>query len=304
MHIISRARWGARYSNGFGVAPLPASEVWLHHSVTLAPDLVWVDVDGDGIEDDEQRAMRTLEDIGQARFGGGISYTFAVMPSGRIYEGHSVDRKGSHTGGRNSLARAIVLVGDYTTRPLTGEQQRAVARLLQHGHAAGWWRTARLNGGHRQAPGASTACPGDAALAAIPSINALAAGGPVQEADMLPDERNAVMSTFLAIYSKGGSQGDQSIIERLVEIQRNTRLLPQVVAAVTNDPDIDTEQVAALLNAAVAEHTPSAEEIAAAQRPFLAAVVREALGEDNADQADRIVDELVSRLANPTPEGN
>jgi hypothetical protein len=90
--------------------------VWLHHSVTIAPDLVWVDADGDGVEDDEERAMRTLEDIGEARFGEGISYTLAVMPSGRVYEGHGVDRQGAHTG-RNDIARAIVLVGDCSTRP-------------------------------------------------------------------------------------------------------------------------------------------------------------------------------------------
>jgi hypothetical protein len=174
MKIISRAQWGARHRPGFSDAPLPASEVWLHHSVTVAPDLAWVDADRDGVEDDEERAMRTLEQIGQDRFGGGISYTFAVMPSGRVYEGHGVGRQGAHTKGRNSIARAIVLVGDYSTRAPTVEQKRSIAELLQHGQAHGWWRYARLNGGHRQAPGAQTACPGDAAFRVIPEINRLA----------------------------------------------------------------------------------------------------------------------------------
>lgn len=182
VEIISRARWGARHDRGFGPAPLPAREVWLHHSVTVAPDLVWVDADGDGVEDDEERAMRLLEDIGEQRFGGGISYTFAVMPSGRIYDGHGIDRQGAHTANRNSIARAIVLVGDYSGRAPTEAQQRAVAWLLQHGAAAGWWTAARLNGGHRQAPGAQTACPGDAAFAAIPHINQLAAAPAVTPA--------------------------------------------------------------------------------------------------------------------------
>lgn len=125
-----------------------------------------------------------------------------------------------------------------------------------------------------------------------------------QEDTLQADERNAVLSTYQAIYAKGGSQGDQSMIDRLVEIQRNTRLVPQIVAELTNDPDVTPEQVAAMLDAAVAEHTPTATQIAAAidvaQRPHIEAAVREALGADNADQADRIVDELVSRLANPT----
>jgi hypothetical protein len=181
LKIISRPRWGARHERGFGPAPLPASEVWLHHSVTIAPNLSYVDANRDGVDDDEERAMRTLEAIGEQRFGRGISYTFAVMPSGRVYEGHGVDRIGAHTGGRNSISRAIVLVGDYTRYALTDAQLRAVAALLQRGHAAGWWRRARLNGGHQQAPGASTACPGRYAMSAIPRINRLAAGPPVDQ---------------------------------------------------------------------------------------------------------------------------
>ena len=177
--IIGRARWGARRDRGFGPAPLPASEVWLHHSVTIAPNLSYLDADRDAVDDDEERAMRTLEDIGEQRFGRGISYTFAVMPSGRVYEGHGVDRVGAHTAGRNSIARAIVLVGDYSRQAVTQAQVHAVAALLQHGRARGWWRRARLNGGHQQAPGATTACPGHNAMAVIPRINKLAAGPPV-----------------------------------------------------------------------------------------------------------------------------
>lgn len=192
VQIISRARWGARHERGFRDAPLPADEVWLHHSVTIAPDLEWLDADRDGVDDDEERAMRTLEDIGQQRFGGGISYTFAIPPSGRVYEGHGVDRQGAHTGGRNHIARAIVLVGDYSNRAPTQAQQNAVAALLWHGKTAGWWRAARLTGGHRNAPGASTACPGDRAQAAIPRINQLAASGPSEE-DILAGLEDAIV---------------------------------------------------------------------------------------------------------------
>jgi hypothetical protein len=180
MDIITRAQWGARYARGFRDAPLPAQEVWLHHSVTLAPDLTWVDTDRDGVEDDEERAMRLLEQIGQDRFGGGISYTFAVMPSGRVYEGHGVDRQGAHTGGRNDIARAIVLVGNYETYRPTPAQVQAVVALLQHGKAQGWWTTAALNGGHRQAPGASTACPGRYGMAIIGTVNEAAARPPAE----------------------------------------------------------------------------------------------------------------------------
>lgn len=167
MQIISRAQWGAQHEDGFDQAPLPAREVWLHHSVTVAPDLV-------APFDDEDQAVRTLERIGEQRFGRGISYTFAVMPTGRVYEGHGIGRQGAHTAKRNSIARAIVLVGNYEEAEPTPAQRESVAQLLAHGAGAGWWAP-KLNGGHQNAPGASTLCPGRHAVDVIDWINARAA---------------------------------------------------------------------------------------------------------------------------------
>jgi hypothetical protein len=121
--------------------------------------------------------MRTLEKIGQQRFGHGVSYTWAVMPSGRVYQGHSPDRQGAHTRGRNTIGRAIVLVGNYNVTPVNDDMQLAVADLLNHAKERGWVKRARLNGGHRDAPGAQTACPGVHGIAAIPRINDLADNG-------------------------------------------------------------------------------------------------------------------------------
>lgn len=179
--IYGRSSWGARYSAGFADAPLPADEVWLHHSVTSAPPL-------DATFDQDTAAVRVLEQIGQDRFGGGISYTFAIPPSGRIFEGHGVTRRGAHTAGRNSIARAICLVGNYDTARPSEAQVRAVALLLQHGARSGWWRRAFLNGGHRDAPGARTACPGRHGWDAIPAINRLASLPITPEDDMTPDQ--------------------------------------------------------------------------------------------------------------------
>jgi hypothetical protein len=168
VEIVGRSAWGARYAPGAGAAPLPAREVWLHHSVTVAPDLV-------PPFDDEDAAMRQLEVIGQQRFAQGVSYTFAVMPSGRVYEGHGVGTLGAHTKGRNSIARAIVLVGNYDEAVPTAEQCEAVASLLVHGQRSGWWTAAKLTGGHQQAPYAATGCPGLHGMECIDDINARAA---------------------------------------------------------------------------------------------------------------------------------
>lgn len=177
--IITRAEWGARHDNGSGYRPLPATQVWLHHSVTTAPDLT-------PPFDDDYAAIRALEQVGEDRFGRGISYTWPITPAGLVFEGHSVDRVGSHTANRNTVACAICFVGNYDAATPTAAQLRSAAWLLQRAHRAGWIDAPRLDGGHRDLK--ATACPGLHAYAAIPEINRLAAGPPVPEEDTVPVE--------------------------------------------------------------------------------------------------------------------
>lgn len=94
-------------------------------------------------------------------------------------------------------------------------------------------------------------------------------------------------------------------IDRVWEMEaaREAAILA-AVTAIASDKDITPEQLDQMVDRAVDKHTPTAAAVAEAQRPFLEDVIRAALGEDNASQADAIVDELVSRLANPNPEGN
>ena len=160
--IISRKAWGAVHPAGFGDARIPAGEVWLHHSVTIAPDVV-------APFDDDYAAVRTLERIGQERFGGGISYTFPITPVGLIFEGHGVTRQGAHTAGHNTAGRAICLVGDYSQRNPTPAQMDAIVWLLRHGVEEGWWKQPKITGGHRDVKG--TDCPGDRAYSAIAEMN-------------------------------------------------------------------------------------------------------------------------------------
>lgn len=220
MRIIPRAEWGARHPRGFRAAPLPADEVWLHHSVTLAPDLV-------PPYDDDFAAVRTLERIGQDRFGGGISYTFAVTPAGLIFEGHGVDRQGAHTANHNVRGRGIVLVGDYERNRPTPQMVDAVAWLLRHGHERGWWKAPRLNGGHRDTK--ATVCPGRHGYASIAEINRRAATAPPAQEEtnvaLTPEQDNAVMSTWIATFFGGGDAGPKSIIKRLEDIEAEVKHL-------------------------------------------------------------------------------
>ncbi|MCE7008027.1 N-acetylmuramoyl-L-alanine amidase [Kibdelosporangium philippinense] len=177
MRIILRGEWGARHDNGSGSAPLPASEMWLHHSVTgsAGPNAT--------LQQDAAK-IRDVEAVGESRFGTGISYTWLITESGRVFEGHSANRLGTHTGGRNSRARAICFIGNYDNIRPTNRQLRAAAWLLQEARRNGWIRNAQLNGGHRDVK--ATGCPGNHAYAAIGQINALAAGPPITEEDDLP----------------------------------------------------------------------------------------------------------------------
>ncbi len=174
MDYISRAAWGARHAAGFGDRPIPCAEAWLHHTVTLAPDLAFHDLDSNGTDDDEAKAMRAVEAIGQQRFGAGFSYNLAVMPSGRVYVGCGVRRVGSHTAGRNTRALGIVLVGDYSANHVPEPMRAALVEVLRDAKRLGWLGAPRLTGGHRDLK--KTGCPGDHAYALIGRVNAEAAG--------------------------------------------------------------------------------------------------------------------------------
>lgn len=160
--IIPREDWGARFHDGFHYRKVGNLEKWLHHSVTLAPDLVPPFTD-------DYAAIRELDQIGEERFKGGISYTFAITPAGLIFEGHSIDRVGSHTHGHNTVGAGIVFVGNYSQSAPPTRMLQALTWLLHRGVQMGWWKSPTLNGGHRDTK--STQCPGDKAYALIDEIN-------------------------------------------------------------------------------------------------------------------------------------
>lgn len=199
MRIVSRSEWGARHDRGAGPAPLPAKYLHVHHAVTKA-------INGPGI-------IRQIEQTGEDRFGRGISYTFAITPDGTVYEGHGIDREGTHTRGRNKTGRAIVFVGQFhpaekaipATWP-TPEALEACAQLVAHGYREVWWPD-QITSGHRDAPGASTACPGDWLNAEIPAINRrvreLLDRTPTPEpGDTMTPEQEAKLDRVLAILDR------------------------------------------------------------------------------------------------------
>lgn len=181
--IISRETWGAANADGFYNRKVGRLDKWLHHTVTTQ-------LSSKASQPSEEAEMRNLDRIGQARFKGGISYTFVIFPSGRIYEGHSIGRVGAHTAGRNSISAGLALAGNYEVNEMTSAQKNSVAWLLNEGVRRGWWTQNILDGGHRDTK--STACPGKNAYDQIATINKLADGNPSKPVSKpAPDQTNS-----------------------------------------------------------------------------------------------------------------
>lgn len=172
--IITRSAWGNRYGIGWSFRSLPAQYVVLHHSAGATPSV-------NATLSQDIAAIRDLDQTGYDRFnyadkgwkrpaGAGISYTWAVAPSGRAFEGHDVARESSHTAGYNRTAVAICLVGNYENATVSEKQIDSVARVVLEAHSLGYIRTPKIDYGHRDL--FQTACPGKNAYPLIDKINA------------------------------------------------------------------------------------------------------------------------------------
>lgn len=304
MRIISREEWGARYDRGFHDRDLPVSEIWLHHSVTIAPDLI-------PPFDDDYAAVRLLEQIGESRFGGGISYTFPITPAGLIFEGHGVETSGAHTLNRNDFASAICWIGNYDVNDPPEPMIRATAWLLVHGKRQGWWTNARLSGGHGQAPGQSTACPGRRALAVINRVNTLAAdyeAGRInldEEDDVSADD---VMNYLVPVgydntkpplpfvqVTRGTNHGVWETHAAAVRIEQNQAAQAAVLAAIAEDAAVTAERLQEIVNDAVAAANAAHLAQVAALLDEATGAVRDIVGARDENLAAEVVDEISRR---------
>ncbi|GAA1162996.1 peptidoglycan recognition protein family protein [Nesterenkonia sandarakina] len=179
VNIISREEWGATQVDGNG-SRQPSNLVRvLHHSAGPTPST------GNSLSADIA-VVQNLEVIGQNRFERGISYTFIVTPAGRVFEGHSIGRVGTHTLGQNSTGAGICIPGDYTSQDISTAAENALIELLQEGVDRGWWTSSSISGGHRDYVAGE--CPGDILYSRIDEINARAQGGSPDPGD--PDDDN------------------------------------------------------------------------------------------------------------------
>ena len=166
MNVVPFRQWAGQPLPNLRSIPTPTADVWLHHGASGTSSLATI----------RAYLRHHVNTNGWATIG----YSFLIA-GGVVYEGRGPGRQGAHTHGQNRTSHGIVIAGDYDARTPNPEDIDALVRLLRHGHKMRWWRTPALSGGHRDAPDATTSCPGAALHDLIPDINRQAAGRPEPE---------------------------------------------------------------------------------------------------------------------------
>jgi peptidoglycan recognition protein len=162
--VISRKAWGAKPPRSARQKmTLPALGTYIHHTVTAskpgAPQ--------------ERAHMRYLQEIAFGRGFADISYSFVIFPSGRVYRGRGWGVVGAHTEGSNSTTHAFSFVGNFESDRPTKDALEAAAALHRRGITLGHIKPTGFIKGHRDAPGAATACPGKNLYAQVDRIKQL-----------------------------------------------------------------------------------------------------------------------------------
>ncbi len=192
---LTRDEWGGRLNAINREMEEPATALWAHHSVTN--EEMGVHATEDAIAD-----FLELDALGVA---GGISYSYAIHPNGIIGEGQGT-HQGAHTGGNLGCGRSpwgwnpcsfgVCFIGDFHPREANDYQADELTdaainsfrwlrdKLIREGDlVAGVYPT----GGHRDASGNSTACPGDNIEARLDELRAPYAE-PVEPAAQRPKD--------------------------------------------------------------------------------------------------------------------
>jgi len=164
-----------------------------------------------------------------------IGYSFLIA-QGRVLEGRGAGRVGAHTAGDNIGSHGICMVGNYESRLPNTADLDALVWLVRHGIEQGWWE-GPITGGHRDAPGASTSCPGRRLWQHIPEINRQILD---EGDDMTPAERKMLEDIHREIFTAGDDKipdggGSRTLRDRVFQnnaaLGRLDGLTPAAVAA-------------------------------------------------------------------------
>lgn len=153
--FVTRSEWRARNPKSVTTIPIPTPELWLHHTAG---------------SERGHAGMRAIQDYHMDVKGwNDIAYSFVIDPNTLgVYVGRGPGIQGGHTEGHNTISHAICVMGNYDVMQPSDDLLKTIAELANHGKEQGWW--GELTGGHKDASGASTACPGKYLYAEINRI--------------------------------------------------------------------------------------------------------------------------------------
>jgi len=211
--IVLRAQWSARTPNRRHQIATPTPRLWIHHTAGSERGAAGMRSIQNGHMDDKGYA-----DIG---------YSFVVdNADGTIFEGRGAGIEGAHTFGDNTKSHAICVMGNFENIQPSTQAIASVVALARHGREMGWW--VPTCHGHREAPRASTACPGANLFARLGEIRTKV-GGPggtpatvptPEEADVTEEELRAVVREEVKNVLDSQARRVQGIVswERYLEV--------------------------------------------------------------------------------------
>ena len=155
MRIIPRSEWQARPARGVAYLATPTPELWIHHSAS---------------EQHGASGVRAIQIYHMdSKMWSDIAYSFLVDDDGSIFEGRGFGVVGGHTKNHNSISHAICFLGNFEEREPTAAALASARWLYHEGVRLKKWGP--LTGGHRDASGALTACPGKFLYSTLHSID-------------------------------------------------------------------------------------------------------------------------------------
>lgn len=264
--IVSRAEWGARAPKSRRTIATPTPRLWIHHTA--------------GGEHGAAGVRQIQRFHMDSRGWSDIAYSFLVDDDGTIYEGRGVGIAGGHTQGDNSSSHAICLMGNFENEQPTDAALDSAAHLAAYGRQQGWWHD--VTGGHRDAPGASTACPGRHLQAVLDRIRSY--DGNTEEDDLMGRGDEIVANQWREAIATARARDEEAQREwksRRIEVD----LLEAVLVATGGDFDRLTKETKAYLEA-TKNATAAPEPV---HERAIVAHARAALGDQT---VDGILDEL------------
>lgn len=154
LETIQNTEWGLQPHEPWEKAAGPLRMAFLHTSVTTQLPV-------SASVEQEKEQMRLLDQIAHSRGFNGISYSWAIFPSGRCYEGRGDLVIEAATEGFNTSSDSFCFVGNGDVFALSSLQKVAVRMLIDRKQRQGHLVMTGLDvRGHREVSTQGKSCPG------------------------------------------------------------------------------------------------------------------------------------------------